>query len=58
MIKYNLSEIIRCKYCGQKEFWGKMSWLDSRELCRDCYSKALENKRYAYTPKEISELCR
>ena len=58
MLKYDLYEIIRCKYCGQKEYWGRMTWLDSKELCRDCYSKALGKYTYKYTDKEISELCR
>ncbi|MBO4542774.1 MAG: hypothetical protein J5725_06275 [Bacteroidales bacterium] len=58
MIKYDLNEVVRCKYCGQKEYWGKMIWLDSKELCRDCYAKALGKYPYAYSAEEIVELCR
>ena len=48
MLKYDLDAIIRCKYCGQNEFWGKMVWLNSKELCRDCYTQATKHEKYKY----------
>ena len=58
MILYDLKEIVRCKKCGQNEYWGNMTWLNGKALCRDCYSKAIENKGYNYPVEEILELCR
>ena len=58
MNSYDLNEIVKCKYCGEKEYWGKKIWLDGKELCRDCYSRARLQKPYQYTAEERSELCR
>lgn len=58
MLNYDLNEIVKCKYCGQKEYWGKMVWLDSKELCRNCYHQAIEHKGYKYPDIERIELCR
>jgi len=30
-------EVVVCKYCGRKEFWGRMMWLSGKNLCRRCY---------------------
>lgn len=32
-----LDEIVKCKKCGRDVRYGDMIWLDSEELCPDCY---------------------
>lgn len=34
-----MSEIVICKYCGQKEYYGKMMWLSGKCCCRNCYKE-------------------
>ena len=58
MLNYQLDAVVKCKYCGQKEFWGKMTWLDGRELCRDCYNIALQHRKFEYSDQDRVNLCR
>ena len=58
MVNYNLKEIVICKHCHQKEYWGNMTWLDGSTYCRQCYSSKREHVDYNYTDDEKVELCR
>lgn len=58
MVEYDLKEIVTCKHCRQKEYWGNMIWLDGTTYCRGCYYYIRENKSYHYTDEERVELCR
>ena len=58
MLKYNLYAVVRCKRCGNCEYWGQIHWLNGKDICRDCYSKAVNNISYSYSKDEQIELCR
>jgi len=35
-------EVVRCKYCGESEYYGEFRWKNGRELCRRCYKSEWE----------------
>jgi len=39
-----MKEIVKCKYCGNLEYYGEMRWLSGKYCCRDCYRKEYEDK--------------
>lgn len=46
-----MKHIVKCKHCGQLEFYGEMRWLNGRCECRDCYRHHYEevnHKRYEW----------
>lgn len=58
MLHYDLNEIVKCKHCGQKEYWGHMIWLDGSVYCRDCYTQLTEDREYPYSANDRVALCR
>ncbi len=37
-------EVVSCKYCGEKEYYMDMRWLNGKQMCRDCYKNEYEEK--------------
>ena len=37
-----MNQVVTCKYCGKKEIYGRMMWLNSRMECRTCYKAHYE----------------
>jgi len=37
-----MDDIVRCKYCGEFEYYGEMRWLSGKCCCRDCYKADYE----------------
>lgn len=36
-------EVVSCKYCGEKEYYMDMRWLNGKQMCRDCYKDEYED---------------
>ena len=61
-----IDEIITCKYCGNKEYYGKMTWINGHCECRSCYRRdyfVVHKTPYTwndkdYTAQELQELKR
>lgn len=47
-----MNMVVTCKYCGRKEIYGRMVWLNGRCECRACYKahyEELYKKPYQWT---------
>jgi hypothetical protein len=56
--------IVVCKYCGNKEYYGQLTWLNGRCECRSCYKRHYREvysfpytwNDKDYTTEELQEL--
>lgn len=39
-----MNRVIRCKYCGKPEYYGKFRWISGHMLCRNCYKADYEDR--------------
>ena len=39
-----MKKIVICKKCKEYEYYGKMRWIDGKEICRACYKSDYEHK--------------
>lgn len=50
-----MNKIVPCKYCNRYEYYGKMTWLNGRCLCRSCYKEMYKDqyhREYEYSDKD------
>lgn len=40
----DMRRVVVCKYCGRREWWGRMMWLSGKNCCRICYKEAYEQE--------------
>lgn len=37
-------EIVECRRCGKKEYWGMLTYINGRAVCRECAYEAWEDQ--------------
>ena len=44
MNKADFHEVVKCKHCGNYDYFGEMRWKGGRQLCRRCYKTDWEHR--------------
>ena len=48
----DMFEVLQCPSCRRKEYYGGMTWIDGKEVCRQCaYDNWQKKSDFKWNPK-------